>query len=77
MFLQDSSVSYDYYNRDYDPTPDEYFGDEPDSHGTMCAGVIGMAKSNARCGVGVAHHARIGGTCILYRIYVPSEHYLQ
>ncbi len=27
----------------------------------MCAGVIGMAKSNGYCGVGVAHHAHIGG----------------
>ena len=59
--LQDARASYDYIHYDSDPTPDNYYSDDPDSHGTECAGVIGMAKSNRYCGVGVAHEANIGG----------------
>ena len=61
MFNQDSGASYDFVHNDSNPTPDNYYGSEPDSHGTMCAGVIGMAKGNGRCGVGVAYNAHIGG----------------
>ena len=46
---------------DSDPTPDRYFGDVIDDHGTSCAGEIGMAKSNGRCGAGVAHECNLGG----------------
>ena len=46
---------------DGDPTPDRYFGDQIDEHGTSCAGEIGMAKSNGRCGAGVAHDCNLGG----------------
>ena len=54
------NASYDYIHDDNDPTPDEY-GSTPDSHGTKCAGVIGMAKNNRQCGVGVAYESNIGG----------------
>ena len=46
---------------DGDLTPDRYFGPQIDSHGTSCAGEIGMAKSNGRCGAGVAHDCNLGG----------------
>lgn len=46
---------------DGDPTPDRLSGSEVDRHGTSCAGEIGMAKSNGRCGTGVAHDCSLGG----------------
>lgn len=57
--LQNSLASYDYIHYDYDPTPDHYYGDEPDEHGTSCAGEIAMVKNNGRCGVGVAYESSI------------------
>ena len=62
---QDSAASWDFANGDSDPTPDNYVGDDPDSHGTSCAGEVGMAKNNGHCGVGVAYNARIGGELYL------------
>lgn len=32
-----------------------------DSHGTSCAGIIGMGKDNYKCGVGVAYNVKIAG----------------
>ena len=32
-----------------------------DSHGTSCAGIVAMEKSNGVCGVGVAYNSRITG----------------
>ena len=58
--LQDSLASYDYVHYDYNPTPDHYYGDKPDEHGTSCAGEIAMVKSNSRCGVGVAYESKLG-----------------
>lgn len=46
---------------DDDPSPDIYYGDEIQDHGTSCAGEIGMAKSNDQCGVGVAYDCNLGG----------------
>ena len=60
QYLQDSLASYDYIHYDYDPTPDHYFGDHPDEHGTSCAGEIAMVKDNGRCGVGVAYESSLG-----------------
>ena len=60
-FFQDSWASYDFVAGDYDPTPTKYSGDEPDSHGTSCAGEVGMVKDNNNCGVGVAYQCKIGG----------------
>ncbi|KAK6017063.1 hypothetical protein OSTOST_17448, partial [Ostertagia ostertagi] len=40
------------------PSPDE-------THGTRCAGIIAMAANNSKCGVGVAHHSRLGGLTVL------------
>ena len=59
--FQDSQASYDFIHNDRDPTPENYYGDDPDSHGTMCAGTVGMVKSNGYCGAGVAYSANIGG----------------
>ena len=56
--LQDSSASHDFVHYDSDPTPDSN-SEEPNTHGTECAGVVGMSN-NSICGVGVAHQANIG-----------------
>lgn len=56
----DSSASWDFVDNDNDPTPTLYSGDEPDSHGTSCAGEIAMTKDNDKCGVGVAYKSKIG-----------------
>ena len=40
-----------------DPSPYSVY----DSHGTSCAGEIGMAKDNDYCGVGVAYNCNLGG----------------
>ena len=58
LHSQDSSASHDFVHYDSDPTPD-YDADEPNTHGTECAGVVGMSTNNY-CGVGVAHDANIG-----------------
>ncbi len=34
-------------------------------HGTCCAGVIAMNKSNDHCGVGVAYHSTITGGLLI------------
>ena len=57
---QDSLASYDYIHYDSNPSPDHYYGDEPDEHGTSCAGEIAMVKDNGRCGVGVAYESGLG-----------------
>ena len=56
--IQDSSASHDFIHYDSDPTPD-YDYDEPNTHGTECAGIVGMTR-NSYCGVGVAYDANIG-----------------
>ena len=33
-----------------------------EAHGTSCAGIIAMEKSNNKCGVGVAYQSSITGT---------------
>ena len=85
---QDSQASHDFIHYDSDPTPDVN-DDEPNSHGTECAGVVGM-KRNSVCGVGVAYNASIGcesaesfkrgDTCTLpchiTPIYLPQGDYL-
>ena len=40
--------------------PEVYDG-HPESHGTACAGEIGMRKGNGICGVGVAYNSFITG----------------
>lgn len=56
---QDPSASYDFVWNDRDPTPDEN-EEEPNSHGTSCAGEIAMSR-DCSCGVGVAYGCSIGG----------------
>ena len=58
MKTQDSQASHDFIHYDSDPTPDVN-DDEPNSHGTECAGVVGM-KQNSIFGVGVAYNTSIG-----------------
>ena len=38
------------------------------NHGTNCAGIIAMEKSNNKCGVGVAYHSSITGTVVFPQI---------
>lgn len=52
-----------------DPTPSSSY----DNHGTRCAGVVAMEKSNNYCGVGVAHQATLTGTFCSRRFMKPSE----
>ena len=40
-----------------DPSPSS----ADDFHGTGCAGIIGMARDNNYCGVGVAYNCKLGG----------------
>ena len=32
-----------------------------DNHGTSCAGIVAMVKSNNVCGVGIAYESQIAG----------------
>ena len=71
--IQDALASYDFVWYDYDPTPDVNY-DEPNRHGTSCAGEVAMGK-NHTCGVGVAYGCNIGGiTGLLLKLY--SENHL-
>ena len=55
--LQDPVGSHDWVDpEDNDPTPQN----SDDSHGTSCAGEVGMAK-NSKCGIGVAYRSKIAG----------------
>ena len=47
-----------------------YADGERDSHGTSCAGIIAMEKSNGVCGVGVAYNSNITGIIIIYQDYL-------
>ena len=62
---QNSSASYDFMHYDSDPQPDppESSSDEPNSHGTSCAGEIAMTR-NSKCGTGVAFESKFAGTPI-------------
>lgn len=53
------SASHDFVNNDDDPTPEpSSSSDEPNSHGTGCAGEIAMLN-NSKCGVGVAFQSKV------------------
>ena len=54
---QDSEASWDFIDNDGDPSPSSIYY----SHGTLCAGVIGMEKSNSKCGIGVAYESKVAG----------------
>ena len=69
--MQDSQASYDYLHYDSDPTPDNYYGEEPDEHGTSCAGEIAMVKDNSQCGVGVAYECNIGA--IKFNVSISTD----
>ena len=56
-FQQDWTASLNTVDGSYDPSPSSSY----DNHGTSCGGIIAMEKSNDHCGVGVAHHAKLGG----------------
>ena len=72
--MQDSSASYDFVHHDSDPTPDTNT-DEPNTHGTECAGEVGMAK-NSVCGIGVAHRASIGGVSVFIALTIKASIYI-
>ncbi|KAK6179824.1 hypothetical protein SNE40_012095 [Patella caerulea] len=57
-------ASYDFNNKDPDPTP-RYDPTNENKHGTRCAGEVAMKADNDKCGVGVAFNAKIGGIKIL------------
>ena len=61
LLSQDSGASYDFVHDDSDPSPDPPTSREDNSHGTGCAGEVGMVKESA-CGVGVAYNGRIAGS---------------
>ena len=50
-------ASHDFAHNDADPTPDPS-NDEPNSHGTGCAGEIAMVN-NTLCGIGVAYQSNV------------------
>ena len=56
--LQDPVGSYDWGEESEDNNPTPHSPD--DSHGTSCAGEVGMAK-NSECGIGVAYRSKIAG----------------
>lgn len=58
--LQISSIHNDFLDHDTNPFPESRKGVR-DSHGTHCAGVVGMEKGNSKCGVGVAYNSFITG----------------
>lgn len=60
----DPLASYDLQGDDNDPSP-RYAYNEPNRHGTRCAGEIASVRNNHVCGVGVAHACNIGGIRIL------------
>lgn len=60
MIQQDDNSSYDFVGQDPDPSPRNSFIYR-DAHGTKCAGIIAMNKSNGICGTGVAYDAKIAG----------------
>jgi len=60
----DPLASYDMQDDDGDPSP-RYASNEPNRHGTRCAGEIASARNNSVCGVGVAFDSKIGGIRIL------------
>jgi len=60
----DPLASYDLQDDDNDPSP-RYASNEPNRHGTRCAGEIAGIRNNSVCGVGVAHASNIGGIRIL------------
>ncbi len=61
VYVQDSTLDYDYADDDTFPFPVGEFGGCSSDHGTCCAGEIAMIKSNGLCGVGVAYQSTIVG----------------
>lgn len=55
--FQDLDFSYNFFRKIRNPSPHSF----EESHGTYCAGIIGMKEDNGVCGVGMAPHATIGG----------------
>ncbi|KAL9963202.1 hypothetical protein ACROYT_G032380 [Oculina patagonica] len=69
----DKQASYDVVDNDADPVPSNSSYSQT-GHGESCAGVIAAVLNNSFCGVGLAYHARLGGSYINGRglIYVFS-----
>ncbi|XP_071951938.1 neuroendocrine convertase 1-like [Antedon mediterranea] len=60
----DPKASYDYNDKDDDPSPRATANNE-NAHGTRCAGEVAMEANNRICGVGIAFNAKIGGIRML------------
>ena len=58
--LQLADLDYNAINRTDTAFPGLYNGTRS-SHGTACAGIVAMEKSNDVCGVGVAYNSKITG----------------
>ncbi|CAM4806457.1 unnamed protein product [Rotaria magnacalcarata] len=60
----DKEASTDINGGDDDPSP-RYEQTNENKHGTRCAGEVSAKANNQICGVGIAHHARVGGIRML------------
>lgn len=58
--MQDPTLGLDLQDQDALPDPVQYLW-RTFSHGTRCAGIVGMKGNNTICGVGVAPAVTLGG----------------
>lgn len=58
MGMQNRLASYNFAEGSNDPLPPD---PTATTHGTMCAGVVAMARDNGICGAGAAYDVSIGG----------------
>ena len=76
-YFQDPDISWDYnsdYKGDPDPSPRAPSGefDNPNSHGTRCAGEVSGARDNGVCGTGVAYDSMVAGIRMLDQPYMTD-----
>ena len=65
VLQQVAALQYDVVDDDTDAFPGESGFGSRDSHGTSCAGEIGMQKGgDGKCGVGVAYNVFLTGLVI-------------
>ena len=57
LSCQDLGASYNVVDMISDPNPTS----SGDTHGTACAGEVGMVRDNGYCGAGVAYKCNLGG----------------
>lgn len=77
LLQQDSYFGKDLIDNDGEPDP-VHTVIRIYSHGTRCAGQIGMKANNLVCGVGIAPLATIGGDAFSYFLMIPvAEQWVQ